>query len=530
MPISQHEPTAVNTGPEYAALISQCGRQIPLQQEPLSVHAPNSRRVRDLEDVITRFCHRHLELEIMGELQNQGGCGKVYLMQAPDLSIMIVKAGVLGDPELILEEGKIQYEISQKTSSVPKVFYLGSITVSESNTVSYKPGSSNNLEAEVLIPAGTKIPITVMESVNGGDLFSWLANEIHNEKTADRKGRSLYERLEMFKRIVNAVGSIHDAGYAHQDVKPENILIPADEIPMIIDFGIAGKIGQERKNNKVNCTPYYASPEHLLCKNDARMDIYSLGCILYEMLTGKTPLSDAVERIFRSTPRSGGNNLPFRLLEAMTQETKLTVEMTEVDEQKFERVPDEINEIHHRCRRFNADERYQSCQELSEAVDNVISDMRLYRSVLELMKQNGVSGFGTNVNATTINDPDPAEQAFFALVVETLRLADARILPHKRTALDMILAKDKYSGTAPKNMQSQQPVIAHKIVSVGNDGQPEVHNYATITLDDADTKIVINVDEIIADGDRISAPNNAREESAPSKQVPPAPLSLDLDF
>ncbi|MBI4739812.1 protein kinase [Candidatus Woesearchaeota archaeon] len=381
MPILQHERTTtlVSTGysREYDSQTAQCSRQISLQQELFVGHAPDKHQVEDLEEVITRFCHRRLALEMMGELRNQGGCGKVYEMQTPDRRVVIVKAGVLGDPELILVEGKIQYEISQKTSAVPKVLYLGCATVSESNTVSYKRyGFSNDLETEVLIPPGTKIPITVMESVNGVDLFFWLANETHNKKTAERKGRSLCDRLEMFKRIVDAVGSIHDAGYSHQDIKPENILIPADEIPKIIDFGIAGKIGQERKNKNVNCTPAYASPEHLLGKNDARMDIYSLGCILYEMLTGKTPLTDAVERIFRSTPESGSKNMSFQLLEVMTKEAKLIVEMTGVDEQKFERVPDEINEIHDRCRRFNADDRYQTCQELSESVDKVIYDTR----------------------------------------------------------------------------------------------------------------------------------------------------------
>ncbi|MBI4739810.1 hypothetical protein HY772_09845 [Candidatus Woesearchaeota archaeon] len=71
----------------------------------------------------------------------------------------------------------------------------------------------------------------------------------------------------------------------------------------------------------------------------------------------------------------------------------------------------------------------------------------------------------------------------------------------------------KYSDNAPKST-NPQPIIAHKIISVGSDGQREVHNHATMALGDTDREIVIDVDEIVVDVNRVSAPHGAREQYA----------------
>jgi serine/threonine-protein kinase len=95
-------------------------------------------------------------------------------------------------------------------------------------------------------------------------------------------------------RICEALAYIHDHGVIHRDLKPENIILDADDNIKLIDFGIAGKAGARRltfgKFSNTMGTPDYISPEQVKGKRgDARSDLFALGVILYEMLTGRTP-------------------------------------------------------------------------------------------------------------------------------------------------------------------------------------------------------------------------------------------------
>jgi serine/threonine-protein kinase len=94
--------------------------------------------------------------------------------------------------------------------------------------------------------------------------------------------------------ICEALEYIHSQGVVHRDLKPENIILDAEDRIKLIDFGIAGQAAARRltfgKLSQVMGTPDYIAPEQVKGKRgDARTDIYALGVMLYEMLTGETP-------------------------------------------------------------------------------------------------------------------------------------------------------------------------------------------------------------------------------------------------
>jgi eukaryotic-like serine/threonine-protein kinase len=102
--------------------------------------------------------------------------------------------------------------------------------------------------------------------------------------------------VQLAVRILDALEYIHSRGVAHRDLKPENVMVDNGDNIKLIDFGIAASAKSRRltfaKLSQTMGTPDYISPEQVKGKRgDARSDLYALGVMLYEMLTGKVPFS-----------------------------------------------------------------------------------------------------------------------------------------------------------------------------------------------------------------------------------------------
>jgi non-specific serine/threonine protein kinase/serine/threonine-protein kinase len=119
----------------------------------------------------------------------------------------------------------------------------------------------------------------------------------------DRQKLNIEERLELFMQVCDAVQHAHQKGVIHRDIKPKNVLVSVKEgqaAAKVIDFGVAKAISQPltektlfTEQGQLIGTPAYMSPEQaeMTAQDvDTRTDIYSLGVLLYELLTGELPL------------------------------------------------------------------------------------------------------------------------------------------------------------------------------------------------------------------------------------------------
>ncbi len=197
----------------------------------------------------------------------------------------------------------------------------------------------------------------VMEYLEGEDLATILENErILNYRRA----------VKIARQVCNALEAAHSKGIIHRDMKPENIFLQKagtkDEKVKILDFGIAkmSVLDQEgRKLTKTGIvfgTPEYMSPEQAAGKPvDKRIDIYSLGVILYEMLTGKVPFTGDTfmailsKHIFEKVP-------PLREMH------------------KSLAIPPTLESVIYKCLDKEPDRRFKNAVEVGEALDAIGRD------------------------------------------------------------------------------------------------------------------------------------------------------------
>jgi len=158
-------------------------------------------------------------------------------------------------------------------------------------------------------------PCLVMEFVDGGTLAGRLANVPQDAGWA----------ADMVGRIAAAVHHAHTKGIIHRDLTPKNVLITADGRPKIADFGLAALAEEETRITTAGAvlgTPAYMAPEQaggMAQGVDGRADVYALGVILYEALTGQTPFKGSMTEILHQV-RTAEPVAPRRLWPAVPRD------------------------------------------------------------------------------------------------------------------------------------------------------------------------------------------------------------------
>ena len=155
-------------------------------------------------------------------------------------------------------------------------------------------------------------PFLVMEYVEGASITQY----------SEEKNLSLAEKLDLFRKVCEAVSFAHRNLIVHRDLKPDNILINKEGVPKLLDFGIAKLMSENDIKATVTrfqaLTPEYASPEQIFGGSiTTATDIYSLGVVLYELVTGQKPFAveeTTTERMLRAIRQ----NDPIKPSQALT--------------------------------------------------------------------------------------------------------------------------------------------------------------------------------------------------------------------
>ncbi|MFQ6110094.1 MAG: protein kinase, partial [Candidatus Aminicenantales bacterium] len=304
--------------PETTRFCGNCGTRL-ISKEKISVSPTKTQPTpREELKIGTTFAGRYQIIEELGK----GGMGRVYKVM--DREIKENLALKLLNPEIsanekVIERFRNELKFARKIShrNVCRMYDLGD-------------------------EQGTRY--ITMEYVSGEDLKSSIR----------RMGPlSIGKAISIAKQICEGLAEAHRLGVIHRDLKTRNIMIDRDGNTRIMDFGIARSLEEEgiTDTGVMIGTPKYMPPEQVEGKKvDERSDIYSLGVILYEMVTGKVPFE-------------GDTALSV----ALKQKTEAPLDPMELNPL----VPVDLNRVIMKCLEKQKERRFQTAEELISALDQV---------------------------------------------------------------------------------------------------------------------------------------------------------------
>jgi len=230
-------------------------------------------------------------------------------------------------------------------------------------------------------------PYFVMEYVKGDAITTFC----------DRERLGIEERLELFITVCEAVQHAHGKGVIHRDLKPSNVLVEFEDgraTPKIIDFGVAKALNQRLTEGTVYTeigqfigTPEYMSPEQAEMTGvdiDTRADVYSLGVMLYEIVTGRLPFDAqklreggyaGIQKTIREVEPPKPSQRFTTIVQAGSQEAKAVAQARRVDPPTLSRrLKGDLDWVVMRCLEKDRARRYQTANDLALELRRVLDD------------------------------------------------------------------------------------------------------------------------------------------------------------
>ncbi|MBF9068254.1 protein kinase domain-containing protein [Streptacidiphilus fuscans] len=208
---------------------------------------------------------------VLRDLLGQGGMATVHLADDTVLDRPVAVKTMLGE---MSREPSFRERFRREAQAVARLNHTNIVAV-------YDSGEDDT--------DGTPVPFIVMEYVEGSSLSSVLRKDI-----TELGAMPTEKALKITADVLAALSASHEEGLVHRDIKPANVMLTKRGVVKVMDFGIAramqSGVTSMTQTGMVVGTPQYLSPEQALGKSvDARSDLYSVGCMLFELLTGRLP-------------------------------------------------------------------------------------------------------------------------------------------------------------------------------------------------------------------------------------------------
>src|SRR6266853_3042142 len=340
--------------------------------------------------------HANVEALLASHLQ----AGNFIETPVASLAASIVKNG---RADVLMGQMIGHYKISKRIGSggMGEVYLASDVSAGRKAALKLLPtqftGDAERMkrfQQEARAVAGLNHPnILTIYEVGADSSLRYIASElIEGETLRQRLGREsmqLSEALEIALQVASALAAAHEAGVIHRDIKPENIMLRPDGYVKVLDFGIAklaestfAEATADRQGpmtlvgtilGSIMGTVRYMSPEQARgAQVDKRTDVWSLGVVLYEMVTGHAPFTGETPARSATALQAGPGEVMTSILEK--EPPALTSYITQT--------PTELQQIISKTLRKEREERYQSAYELLEALQSLRRSME-FKTALE---------------------------------------------------------------------------------------------------------------------------------------------------